>query len=142
MKEIPKRTMRERVKLMFLIPLLLLQWKLIEGFGGTLLLSLYDLVGYVIASLAVIGVMWIVLRKTAFKPNKAAVWMIFGLALWSIMIFIGLELAGRHVWPEGPHIEMHGTSAYDVLAAAGLVILLASLFWTSFKKLYRRPKQS
>ncbi|MBP1154990.1 MULTISPECIES: hypothetical protein [unclassified Paenibacillus] len=50
-KEIPKRTLLERAKFMLLIPILLLQWKLDEGIGGTLILSLFDISGYVIVSL-------------------------------------------------------------------------------------------
>lgn len=133
MKEIPKPSLLERSKLLILTPVLLLQWKLVEGVDGTLRLSLFDTGGFIIVSLIIIFIFLLVLRKASFKPYKGFYWMILSLSFFTFMIFIGLAFAERRFWPEGPSLQLHGFPAYSV-GTIGLLLIIVSLFWPAIKK--------
>lgn len=137
-KEIPKRTLWEQSKLIFLSIFLLFQWKLAEGIDGHLHLKLFDAGVYLIVSILLAGIFWIVLQKTSFRNNKTAYWMICCLALFAFSIYLGLAFTEKQLLPEGPSIQLDGLPAY-LIGAMGMIIIIASLYWSTMKSWFR-PK--
>jgi len=129
---LPKRTMRERLRLFIFGFLFLVQWSIADGIRGTLTVSLYDLGVSLGAAVLTISTIWVLMRRTAFWSKKAFFWSLFFSLAGACCIYVGLMRSEELLFPAGPRIEFNGVPAY-VLGAIGITLIIVCLYWSIFR---------
>lgn len=132
-QELPKSSKWEQIKTIApMVPLLLI-WRFLNGFSGDLTIPLYENIVYLALSLALSYVLFTILRAGSFSSKHKSFWMIYGLGMVIILVYVGFFLMSDRILPARPHLVLHDGAAY-ITATVSLVIILYSLFGTFVKK--------
>ncbi|MCR8630133.1 hypothetical protein [Paenibacillus radicis (ex Xue et al. 2023)] len=132
-QELPKSSKWEQLKTFApIIPLLLL-WRFLNGFSGDLTIPLYENITYIMISVALCFGLLTILRAGSFSSKGKSFWMMYGVGMVFLLIYVGFFLVSNRIYPADPQLVLHGGAAY-ITATVSLVIILFSLFGPMLKK--------
>ncbi|NQX47678.1 DUF1129 family protein [Paenibacillus tritici] len=132
-QELPATSKWEQIKIIAPIVPLLLMWRFLYGFSGELTISLYENIVYLVLSLALFYVLFIILRAGSFSSKRNSFWMMYGLGTFVLLVYVGFFLLSGRILPASPSLVLHDGAAY-MTAIVSLVVILYSLFGSLLNK--------